>query len=259
MPFNQCTIPKRKDRLPHSTCLPLKLQLSFSLTLFCLHSFAQNAKTDSVYFNPLQSVYRQYAQRIGGSLALYNGAEYEGAYPRVTGTAFWNNNDFQKGTVSYGGVVYYDVRMAYDLVRNEVVIKGFQDLSLQLEKEKVNGFVLAGHKFVHLRDTESKNALPDDFYELLYDGDVRVYAKRSKRIVQSFRAEGLDTIVSNTVYFLHKDNSYASINGANDLLALFGNDKASVKAYWKQAGLNFKKDPEVFITQTLEHWAQTKK
>ncbi len=196
-------------------------------------------------------MYIQYMNRIGGSASLYNGPEYEGAYPRVLGSPFWNATDFAKGSVGYEGINYHDVLMAYDVVRNELVIKGFQGLSLRLEKAKVDYFILSGHSFIHLNDSAGKNSLPDDFYDLLYDGDVQAYAKRLKRISPSLHAEGLDSITTNAMYFLHQRDRYYTINSEKDMLKIFSNEKDTLQKLWKEKGLNFKKDPDLFIKETL--------
>ncbi len=238
-------------------CL-LNLWLLLLFGLLSLPSFSQNKNGDSISA-VYSAMYGRYMNGIGGASALYSGAEYEGAYPRVLGSPFWNSDDFKPGTVCYEGIAYYNVSLAYDLVRNEVIVKGFQQLSMRLERGKVNYFILAGHTYLHLTDSVGKNSPPDDFYDLLYKGEVWAFAKRTKAITKAFTAEGQDTITGRTSYFLRKDSAYYSVDNPNDLLKVLSGDKNALKSFWKEQKLNFKKEPETFITQTLYHWEQLKK
>jgi hypothetical protein len=95
----QTTIPKRKSCSKTDCRSGLKLLFLLVFAFFFTASFSQDAVTDSVDATLFKTVYNQYVKGAGGSLALYNGAGCEGAYPRVTGSAFWSGNGFQKGTV----------------------------------------------------------------------------------------------------------------------------------------------------------------
>lgn len=239
--------------------LLLKTTFSFAfLSLFGL-SFSQTPKPDSVSALPFEAMYSQYMNRIGGAAVLYSGAEYEGAYPRILGSPFWKSNDFEKGAVCYEDIVYRDVQMAYDLVRNELVIKGFRGLNQRLEKAKVKNFEIAGSRFIHLGDSTRNESLPDDYYHLLFDGAVRAYAKRGKYVSRAFAVESLDSIASTTAYFLQRGEAYFRIEDDKDLLTVFRSEKDALKRFWKERKLNFKKEPETFLTQTLDYWERTKK
>lgn len=256
MPFAKDQIPviDRINTTPHP-----KMALAFFVLCISITAFSQPANRDSLT-GPLQSMYNAYMTGVGGAANLYQGAEYEGSYPLVLGSPFWNDRGFERGTVSYDGIAYYNVPLAYDLVRNEVVIKGFQQLSQRVERAKLDSFTLSGHTYVHLRtDTANRNSLPDDLYDRLYNGSIQVYAKRTKQIVRSFHAEAQDTIISRTSYFLHKDNAYYPVSDQASLLAVFHQEKSGLKTFWKEARLSFKKDPELFIIQTVNHWSGLKK
>lgn len=257
MPLARNQIRHVNRRLVYCRC---PLPLVFVFLFFTVAGFSQTVNADSLppFF---QTTYNNYMTAVGGAAALYQGAEYEGSYPLVLGSPFWNNKGFEKGTISYQSVMYYNVPMAYDLVRNEVVIKGFQQLSQKLEMIKLDSFTLSGHTYVHLReDTTNRNSWPDDLYDLLYHSNsLQVYAKRTKQIVRSFHAEAQDTIVSRNSYFLHKDNVYYPVSDQNSLLAVFTREKSQLKTFWKEAGLSFRKDPEPFIIQTVNYWSGLKK
>src|SRR5438874_2721966 len=93
--------------------------------------------------------YQFYMKSIAGGSLLYNGSEYTGSYPGVQGFPFFESDNFETGYISYNHVLYRDILIAYDLVNNDLVIKGFQGLNVKLNNERVDSFYLKGHLFVN--------------------------------------------------------------------------------------------------------------
>jgi hypothetical protein len=223
-------------------------------------SFAQDLKTTGAAFDSsAYNVYQFYISTIGGSANLYNGAEYTGSYPLTKGTALWNTPEFQKGTISYDNVLYRDIFIAYDLVSNEVAIKGYQQLAIKPDPFKIDYFILLNHRFVRINDdTVSRNILPTDFYDLIYDSTIKVYVKRSKTVVRSFRAEDPYQFASYNFFFVYKNKTYYRITNKNDLFDLFKDKSKLMKTFWRGQHLNFKKDPEEAISQSVRYYDQLK-
>lgn len=245
-------------RVPLGSRKPVTASLVF-LLLFTA-CFAQYDTVDSLP-SFLQPVYHQYMTRVGGSANLYNGAEYEGSYRNILGSPFWGEKGFEDGTVVYEGIVYYHVPLAYDLIRNELVTKSFQQASIRLETSKLNAFLLGGHSFIIIRnDTTASNPLPDDIYELLFnDPAIQVLAKQTKHTRRPLHAEDQDTIVSHTSCYIRYRNTNYPVDATKDLVHIFQEPKNFFAAFWKQNHLNFKKDPETFIIQTTQFWLEQKK
>ena len=222
-------------------------------------SYSQTVKRDSGVNVPLP-IYQQYLTKIGATARFFNGAEYDGAYPLVDGTPFWKEEGFQMGTLSYDGVVYFDVPLSLDLVQSEVLTRGLQNQRWRLEKAKVDSFVLAGHTYVHLfTDTSNRNRLPDDYYDRLFDGEVKVFAKRLKTVSRGLHAGDRDSFSTRTLYFLFRNKAYHPISREKDLLTVFRNEREALKTFWKENRLDFKNNPELFIPKTVAFWAQLKK
>ncbi|MGZ3939881.1 MAG: hypothetical protein ACXVLT_14925 [Flavisolibacter sp.] len=224
------------------------------------NSFSQYRSCDSLpgFSNTL---YRQYFDHIGAAAHLYNGAEYEGSYIGTLGNPFWNSSQFQTGSVSYDGVVYYDVPLAFDLVRKEILTKTLQPAIIRLETSKVQCFCINQHRFVVIsNDTTAVNPLPDDIYDLALDKPpVRLLIKRSKEIRHSLYVDNKDSIVALNKYFIQYGNRNYFIKNSRQLLEIFYRDKKGFRALWKQEQLNFKKDPEAFIIQSLQFWIEQRK
>ncbi|MGB8192152.1 MAG: hypothetical protein WCF67_09550 [Chitinophagaceae bacterium] len=230
----------------------------FIFSIITLALFAQEMKpaASDTAANP---VYKMYMSSIGGAANLFNGTEYTAVYPLTNGTPFWNSAGFQTGIISYEGVVYKDISIAYDLVTNEVIIKGHRQLITKLDASKINFFLLSDHLFVRLSgETESKNRLPEDFYDLVYNGPVKVYVKRKKQAERSFNAEDPYRFAAYNAYFIYKDSSYRQVMGKNALLDVFRDKSDAIRAFWKQGNLNFKAGLEDAVIQTAKYYANLK-
>lgn len=205
------------------------------------------------------SLYRSYMASIGAGANLYNGTEYTASYTQVKGSPFWNEEGFATGIISYNGVVYKDIPIAYDLVANEVIIKSPQQLTIKLDGARVDFFFVSNRLFVRAKpDEASKNMLPEDFYELLYNGNVKVFVKRKKQVERSFNAEDPYRIASYNAYFVYKDSMYYQVINRNSLLNLFRDKSDAIKEYWKQQNLNYRTDAEKTIVETVTYYNKLK-
>lgn len=235
---------------PHS--LEIRFVCSFIMLLAFNLSFSQSDTIAS-------SLYKSYMASIGAGANLYNGTEYTASYTQIKGSPFSNEEGFTPGTISYNGVVYNDIPIAYDLVTNEVVIKTHQQLSIKLDAAKVDFFLVSNRLFVRSRPTESsKNMLPEDFYELLYNGNIKVFAKRKKQVERSFNAEDPYRIVLYSAYFIYKDSMYHQVTNRNSLLNLLRDKSDEIKEYWKQQNLNYRTDAEKTIVETVTFYIKQK-
>jgi hypothetical protein len=109
---------------------------------------------------------------IGAQAPLYNGIEHI-MYPRMTGHPYFDQEGMQYGSIVYEGILYRNIPMLYDLVRDQPIVFNREGYMLGLSREKVKEFSLSGHRFIHT---------PSGFYDLLCSGTITILAKRTKSI-----------------------------------------------------------------------------
>lgn len=230
----------------------------FLFLFFSCDCFSQAASPATLSADSIQN---WYMGEVKGANLLYNGALYEGSYARVAGNAYWRTDSFQNGWISYRGIIYKNVPLMYDLVRNETLTKSFQQYPIRLENSRVDSFGIGGATFLGIHnDTTAGNPLRDNLYQLIFrEQGLYVYAAQSKRIITPMHAENADTIVSSVNYYLSYNYKNYNINSANDFVRVFPKEKEALKHFWKQHHLVFKKEPETFIQQTLSFWLASKK
>ena len=232
--------------------------------LFCAASLllivtAHSQQTDgTIWLNDsaLAREYALYRSNIGGASRLYNGPEYTAAYPGTSGTPFFGPGFFVNGSVSYNGIHYYDVPIAFDLVSNQVVIKGYQGLSMQLRTENVDSFLITGHSFVKL-NADARANIAEGFYEVVYLPSIAVYIKRTRQVARSFNAEDPLRFLSYDYFFIRSDSYYA-VDGKKSLLHLFHDQSGALKKFWKSKHIDFKNEKEAAILNTVRFYVNNK-
>lgn len=230
-----------------------------SIILFSFVFFDVSAQDIRTPDTTTRAMYRTYMAAVGSAANLYNGSEYTAYYPSAIGTPFWHTAGFQQGMISYEGILYKGIPIAYDLVSNEVLIRDQRQIVIKLDPAKIDFFHVSGHLFVKFNgDTASKNELPPDIYDLLYNGNMRVYVKRKKTVSRNINTEGRFPFMSFNAYFVYKDNAYHNISGRNDLLKLFRDKDDAIRSFWKQNNLNYRSDPEHTIAKTVEYYERLK-
>lgn len=206
----------------------------------------------------LQNAVKAYRNAMGDNLLLYNGAEYTGSYPGVAGHPYFLSGDLQPGAVYYEGVYYPDMLIKYDLVSNELVIKGKQNVQIVLPPEKIGHFYIGNHLFVKLTLDSGELAAPY-FYEQLYKGRLTVWLKQRKQAERGFRAEDPYHFTQYNTYVIEKENRYITVDNEKALMALFGNEREAVRKYLRTQKQRFKKDPGQTIIKAVAYYDGLKK
>jgi len=245
----------------------MPIKNSFSILLFLIVFFEVPAlaqygpKEDSVFQRRISdSVIKMYYNTVGENMQLYNGSEYAGSFSNSIGHPYFESDRLQKGTILYDAVLYHDIPLSYDLVRDELIISNYtRNFNLKLVTEKVIYFSFLNHVFVKIEpDSLVGSSLASGFYELLYNDKLMILAKRVKRL-QAGAAEDKPKFIQYDHYFVRENNTLKEIESERELLELFKDQKAEVKKYLHKNNLRFKKDPGNTIVKAAEYYTQLKK
>ena len=223
-------------------------------------AFTQDSIADSIFYRQsLENTVQSYLKAVGNNTRLYNGSEYTMSYHGVTGSPFFASDSFQYGSVDYDGIKYNNVKMAYDLVGDELIIKAYHDLNLRLVTEKVNSFSFSNHEFVRIMPDSSTSKLKTGFYEILYKGTVTVLAKRKKQVESAFKAEDPYKFSEYEYDYVKKGDIYYPVDSKNSLIDVFGDRKDEIKKYVRKNKIKLKKDRGDEIVKTAQYYVQLKK
>lgn len=244
-----------------------KKQLYYALACLCfgllstIHAMAQAGNTDSTF--PDQSIRTaidHYMTSMGKRTNLYNGSEYIFQSNGISGHPFFESNHLLKSEIEYDGTVYYGIPLAYDIVQDRIfTTDSSMNFNIQLYNERVTYFLMSGHHFVRvMMDSGRSSITRAGFYDLLYEGRINVYAKRTKAAERGFKNEDSMRFVSYTDYFIMENGEFIKIDSKGSLFAAFRDQKDLVKKYYRKTDLNFKKDPANAIVKTTAYYAQLK-
>jgi hypothetical protein len=215
--------------------------------LFGLCAAGQAAAPDAALVSAVAAAEQQYAAAFALPSQLYNGPEYidyAKPYHARTGHQFFGEPTRLPGEVLYNGHYFPNLLLAYDVVRDQVVLSPPRSpLSLRLVNENVRAFSLNDHHFVRLvADSANRRVIRTGYYEVLLDTSVQVLARRSKRMQEQIAQRSIDVeFVTQDELFIKKAGSYYPIGRKSAALRVFADRGKEMQAYVKTEKLSFKK------------------
>ena len=184
------------------------------------------------------------SQRTDGP--IYNG-EMHYPHPKFKndGHAFFVNNGFTKGSVVYDGLRYENIKLMYDLVRDQLLLLNADSVGgIVVQPEHVDFFSLHEHNFVAIKPTTASKNITPGYYDLLYDGRIRLLARREKKVTENV-TQFIEKEVEETVrYYVYKDSVYTQIKGKNDIIKLLHTNQKENEDYIKANKLDFNRKKE---------------
>lgn len=237
------------------------LKLLFGLSIQCFAFFssanAQESQTSSFFTSkPNSPLVNHFNQVIDLKTRLYNGKHYEFDSPTIEGNAFYGDSiQFAQGVVNYDGFRFENVPLLYDISRDLVITKT-SDLftAFVLYTNKINDFYIGAHHFVKLEASADKNVPKPGFYELAYDGKVKVLVKRTSSIQQKLGNVVQKYFLRKTAYYLIKDGKYHEISSQSSFMSLFNAEKSLFRKKLKENDLRFSQNPEESIILLVDYY-----
>lgn len=219
----------------------LRFSLLFLFGSSVAHCFGQSPTPDSSFVQLARDeAIAAYNQAIRLQAHVYDGHEYIAHDHRIKVHPFYRVDSLLTGTVISNGVRYDNVRMLYDLVRDELAVQqpegGFR---LRLGKNQVSAFTMGPYRFTRI-EGDSAVGVPTGFYEVLHDGRVKALAHRAKTINEDisqgfYKAE----YQPKDRFFVVKEGAYYEIKSKQSLLKLFPEQSKALRKYLRANELRF--------------------
>lgn len=226
--------------------------LSFILLLCCGRVTAQTFENDTSFIKKAEAnATQRYAQSIKGQSQLYNGSDYAHYNPLEDEHPYFVSDDWIMGSIYYDGNFYNNVALQYDISKDELLTEHYYGGSmLNLVKNKITSFMLGDNKFVHLQDS-----LHNGFYQLLYDGKTKVYARHTKALQETLSSSEIHrAFEEKTKYFLYKKRSYYHVKSKGSVLNVFGDKKKELNQFISKNKIKFKKSREQSIIKLAQFY-----
>jgi len=218
---------------------------------------AQNQQSDSAFIDiAIRSAINVYHQKMQNSAGLYNGSEYdEYNFNFQEGSPYFGFKDSVSGSIIYDGVLYENIFMKFDELRDLLVI-WYNNDAVQLLNEKIDGFNIQNHSFIRIQKFDPKEMLTPGFYEQLYKGKTAVLKKTVKTLQQRTDiTEGiLRFIVQKNYYYVRTPNGYVQVSGKNDIGKALKNHSKEKEDFINSRKLDFKQNPEGFLVDVAAYY-----
>lgn len=240
--------------------------LKIWMCLLPLASIAQNSiqSDTAILYHQIAKAKDIYTKQIGVESHLLNGVAYKDLklHDDDEGHPFFTSNDWIVGTINYNGDSYINVSIQYELLRDKVIIEHpYSFFKLELIPEKINSFTISGHTFVRLlADTNKNPQIKAGLFELLYDGNVKVYAKRTKN-----RQKIIDTRTNKNIfgeknqYYIYKNGVYYSVKSKGSVLKVFNDRKAVIKKDLAKNKIRFGENRELALSKSAKLYDESAK
>jgi len=176
---------------------------------------------------------------------LYNGFEYVNYDKQTDGHQFFESPALEEGSVQYDGILYTHVPMWYDIVKDELVIEHFHKYyKIRLISERISQFTLLNHTFVRIV-AGNQSDIRTGFYEKLYDGHVKILARRTKILEEEIANQRLKQwFTQKNRYYVYQDRAYFQVKNKKGLIRVFEDHKKEVRKFIQGNGVNFRTDIE---------------
>lgn len=189
---------------------------------------------------------------VGRMEPQYNLAQYK------DNPYYGNSSDLHTGTISYYGVIYNKVQMRYDMILQQVVVcTPGRNVFVVPEQAAIDWFKLDGVTYVHDVADNSRFAM------LLCDGSVnglRLLHPMWKKIDRDVQYDDhfVHALTIHDRYILVlPDGSAHTVRKAGDIIKLFPEQKADIKAFVKKNRLSFDREHVSASLQAVVRFVKT--
>ncbi len=241
--------------------MKLRLQILYKLLLLQVlgNTLSAQILTDSAFVAKVEHhITQEYINLLGSEAPIYNGKIYRPFLKLESSShAFFLNNQYLSGSLVYEGLNYQNLNLMYDLVNDQLILLNFDKTGgIIVPKELVSSFFIDKHHFINIKsDVLNKKDISPGYYQLLYQGEINLLARKTKKIDEIISPEGIKYSISQQdKYYLFKDSAYHHIRNQKDLLQILRSNPDQNLSFLKKEKLDFKKNNEGAMVKLLNFY-----
>jgi len=233
--------------------------LIFFIVFACAIDVIAQQAADTVFRGQaIKNLIQFYHQSIGFHAELYNGPQPEPYLTFTEGDPYFTTSTFSSGTIRYNGLIYQEVPILYDLVRDELVIRHPNGDRFSVFMEKVDSFSFSGHYFIKLKiDSTTSPLTKSSFYEKLFSGRIMLLARNRKFIQEQSGTTSFERkIYERNQYYVLKDGKYYPVKNKKSLLAVLKDKRNELQQYIKKNNLEFRNNFKADMSEVVAYYDQ---
>ncbi len=215
-----------------------------------------NSKDSTFLKQAVKHTIQVYQNGIGDQAAKYNGSQYQGYTVSFSdGHPYFKANELANGSIIYDGVEFENVNLLYDEVEDCVVL---QDSThrIKLVNERLSAFNVQGCNFERLIKKENAPIHSTGFYEVLTKGNLSLYKKETKKMIDKFsNANELAVLFEiHYYYYVKKGDSFFEISKKKDLFKILSDKEKEINQFISDEHLNYRKEKDKTLTKVIDYY-----
>ena len=203
-----------------------------------------------------------YAQEYGNMGQLIHGKVYQAYFPSAKGDPFWLSADWTIGSLQTHHVYYPELPLKYDAYLDALVfaVDLVNPTFIRVNELQVKSFWIQQRQFDYLGSGTEKAAMKDvnlipGYFELIYEGKSKLYAKREKRFEKyQDDYEHVGEFSEKSTYLLLKNQVFWIVKGKKDWLQFSQDHEAEMEQYLKQQGIRFRNISDTQWVQLIDYY-----
>jgi len=171
---------------------------------------------------------KTYHNALNKQLNIRNGRGYKAYTSTADEHPYFLTDDWIIGSIVYESDYYGEVPLLYDLSSEKVISENpVNGAKMELVNDKIDRFELREHVFVKLHNEPNLPAeMSEGFYEILYDGKLKLYAQRKKNLQTRTKGTFMyPEFEEKNKFFLRNGNSFTKVSGKKSILKALGNQE----------------------------------
>jgi len=166
---------------------------------------------------------------------------------------FFKEKEHVGGRLSFGGVVYPNVLLRWDLYRDELALLTPGNNEIVLNSDHVGFAEMYGYRIIYLQADNLAGCPPAGYYIRLHSGKYLLYEKLVNNLFREMGAKRylVNKFKLSTTFYLQKNEAYHKINNRRTLLKSLDTHHAELKQFIRANGLKYKHDAEKMVLEVV--------
>lgn len=210
-----------------------------------------------IMHNDSTDINAEYNKKITAAGDLYYGTEHLSYPPFTEGFAYFNSPDWVHGSVTYNGVLYQNLLLKYDLIKDELIVLHPNNVfAVTLFSERIQSFTIGNDHFIYISKID-KSGLKPGYYHQLVSGKLSILAKRSKAIEEKTTTQVEKRIVLKDQFYATNQGLARLIKGEDSIMEMVGNLSGNIRKLLRSKDLKFRTNKELALIEIASYYNQS--
>lgn len=207
---------------------------------------------------PISDPIKAYKEATMFSQNLYNGRIYFLYDNKSAEHQFFNDREWNYGSVRFDGQRFDSVQLKFDVFKQELLVHHLNGDHMILQPDKVTDFIVQAHYFKRLvlaKDIDGK--MNTGFYDVVYGGKSQLLVFRKKERQEKIEERKVIALYPvKDRYYLFHNGVYKQVRSKKSVLALFPGSERSLKRSLRAKQFSYRKNREEAILTMVQQYDQ---